>query len=207
MSERKIANVNATHELLMHNGWSIESMTESTIRAVRGKRERLEYSWWADGSIHILRGQVASGPVSVRRVQDRGWNSTIWQAEVDAEVMRKPASEYTDYEYELHVSAGEVKRSWETASNYTLHELVPGVYPVELVGIEYHPSIRPYYAIAMVDTFEVERHYVNRLLSHSNAHTEQMHVASSIMWDVYSYNLKDDEYVSGPFRAVRREGM
>lgn len=201
----KVARIERAHELAEQNGWQIADMTESRLRLRRGERESVTFAHWADGVIHVIHAQVATGPVSVSKVE-RSWNSSIWEPEIARILQAKPASAYTDYPFEMVVSEGEYTQCWETASNYTRHQLVPGVYPVELVGIDYQAVTKqPYYAIAHINTIEIEQFWVNRVLTASSAHSTTSGDPSSILWSAYAYHVATaDQYVDGPFMVRRR---
>lgn len=157
----------------------------------RGDDERLSLTAWVSGlgDVHCLHGQVATGLVSRRRV-NYSWNSRITQAEM-YDLLRRTTWE-NNSGYLLQVSEGEYRQSWETASNYTVHRLHPGLYPIEFVDIDYQRTDgeRPhYYAIARVPTTEIRQFYINRVFTASSAHDDELDRPSSILWSVYGYQL------------------
>lgn len=158
----------------------------------RGDDERLSLTAWDGGlnDVHCLHGQVATGLVSRTRVC-HFWNSRITQAEMN-QLLRRTSWD-NNSGHLLQVSEGEYRQSWETASNYTVHRLHPGLYPIEFVGIDYQRTDdeRPYYAIARVPTTEIRQSYVNRVFTASSAHNEELDRPSSILWSVYGYQLPD----------------
>lgn len=86
------------------------------------------------------------------------------------------------------------KQIWETASNYTRHLLTPGVYPIELVSIDYGPlreGEKPYYATAKIPSTIVEIYYEDRILNTTTSHSEKPYSEGTVFFCCYAYEIGD----------------
>lgn len=103
----------------------------------------------------------------------------------------------------------EVIRTWETASNYTRYEILPGEYPIKWVTINHGPvpaGESPYYGQVVLDAIEQHRHYVNRVFTASSVHDEYPDTRTTHTLSTYAYDWKPGDVVAkGNGRIVEVE--
>lgn len=204
MDTRTTPMLDEVMRLASEQGWTVQSEHEHgasiTSTIVRGDQERIMFHSWGpqaqggNGQIRSYAGQIMAGTVAVQQIRGEGFLSQDEVVHQLAKLNWAP-----NCPFELQVQEGEYEQGWETASNYTVHRLRPGRYPIEFVTVDYrrvdmdrYPK-SAYYAIARVPTDEIRRFYINRVLTASSAHDEAIVPPrkSSILWAVYAYEVRD----------------
>lgn len=89
--------------------------------------------------------------------------------------------------------AFEVTQTWETASNYTVHEVQPGTYPVSLTT---GPGST--WVLVTVDTIVKQNYYVNRVFSASSAHDERPNTPGSYTFQLRDYHVAEAALADDP---------
>lgn len=166
----------------------------------RGSREFITVH--VDMQIEAIHAEVATGPVTIRKVQELHFLS--WD-KLEPLLDSTPAEDYPDTEWVLVVGPGYVeKRDYETASNYAEYRVAPGVYPVEIVdsSCRANPMPRvdgrqPYWAIATAPSVKFHEYYVNRLLHHSTVSESWEESPAVTHMRIYSF-LLDPEHNPAP---------
>ena len=178
-------------------GWNWTSTAENggsrvTLECLRG-RERMHFTAWsANGEISQANGQVATGIYSLEQIREN-WPPS--EKQIENWLRRPAASDWSNNSgFDLEVSEGLVRESWETACNYTEKRLIAGRYPLELQSLEYQRTGegRPYYARAVIPAVAVREFYVNRVFTASKAHDNELDERpSSHDWTIYAYQLPE----------------
>jgi hypothetical protein len=88
--------------------------------------------------------------------------------------------------------AYEVTQTWETASNYTLHEVQPGTYDVMITT-----DSGTTWVLVKVDTIVKRHHYVNRVFSASSSHDETPNEPGTYTFQMYDYSVAEAATVGG----------
>lgn len=181
-------------ESAVKNGWEVNSHSDRS-KVFRRGAESMHLFHWSSGEIYSGNINYATGPVSIGRRELHQRVSGYPVDEILSYVTGKKAEDFGPTEYVLVIEEDATKKEdWETASNYSIHKLAPGKYPIEFVGASHNAlreGERPYYAIARVPSTIVEEFYVNRLLHASSSHHEKPNKPSIVLWNRYAYEVKD----------------
>ncbi|MFD6356755.1 hypothetical protein [Nocardia tengchongensis] len=90
----------------------------------------------------------------------------------------------------LVVGTGRIERRHsETACNYAEYRLIPGVYPVQLVDLNYQPWEGDHYALAEVPATKFHDYFVNRLLQHTSVDESWDESPATVSITCYVYQL------------------
>ncbi|MGV9840038.1 hypothetical protein ACWDUL_38395 [Nocardia niigatensis] len=130
-------------------------------------------------SVNSVFGQVATGPVSSRSVSR---HDAVHAEDVRALLQSQPRAQYPATEWVLVVGEGRTeRRPYETACNFSVHLLRPGVYPVELT--------RGGQMLAIVPTTRIRDHYVNQMFQHSSVSDTTPNIADRLYLTFWASSL------------------
>lgn len=85
----------------------------------------------------------------------------------------------------------EVQQTWETACNYTMHEVQPGTYAARM-------SRDGHFVCIGVDTIVLQNYYVNRVFTASSAHDERPMTPGRYTFQLYDYLVAEQAVVDAP---------
>lgn len=86
-----------------------------------------------------------------------------------------------------------VQQTWETASNFTMHEVQPGTYDVTATT-----GMTSKMVMCKVDTIVRQHYYVNRVFSASSAHDEHPNTPGHYVFQTYEYAAAEAATVGAP---------
>lgn len=162
----------------------------------RGTREELRMN--VGCTLSSVSGQVATGPVSLRRIECQHGSFSV---DIESLLVCQPADAYPPTEWVLVVGPGYVeKRDYETACNYAEYRVQPGVYPVELVDSKGRGNPKsgvdgrqPYWATVCAPSVRFHDYYVNRLGSASSLRESWEESPATTHMRIYSFQLENND--------------
>lgn len=207
------------------HGWTIEYRVFRYMAGTHGMRRAyfltrpgeelaLHLDYYSGGSIAVVRGHIATGPVTTQDIYRDTW---IREREV-IEWLSVPArADYPDTEWVLVVGPGYTeRRHYETACNYAEYRVAPGVYPVQITdahGRGVAPGARGYWAVAIAPSVKFHDYYVSQLGSASSLDESWEESPATTHMRIYAFQLETSgrrslpEDITGRAFYIRRADL